>query len=231
MEGLIIIVLVLIFLFITLGQQLSVILKAKTRSEFRVISDDKTMDLIKDKAGVSIKKICIVQSEKPYGLMVGIPARPILILSSNLYETFTKDELEYVFLHEAAHYKYLHSVREVIFSILLIFVGIIVVFALPVQAFSFVITVMLGVILGIINVQFAYLSELQADRFAIRNMSNPPALITAIEKFKEAWNGRGSRSTFLGILFQRGTSYKRRIQMAEIGSRQGNYKVSGTNVL
>lgn len=222
MENFNIILFIIIFLFVTQRPQIAVILSAKTRYAFKKLSDAKITKLVRDKTGTSIKTIHIVQAKKPYGLMVGIPTKPILILSSKLYETFTEDELEYVILHEAAHYKYLHSIREVIFSILLIAIGTILILELPAPetlfsaAIAILAAIVSGIILGIINIQFAYLSELQADKFAIRNMSNPAAIATAIKKFRKARNGPDLRVTIPGILFQRNTSGAKRIQMAEL---------------
>lgn len=220
METLNIILFTIIFLLVTQRQQIAVILSAHTRFAFKKLSDAKIAKFIKDRAGILIKTIYIVQSAKPYGLMVGIPTKPILILSSNLYKTFTEDELEYVLLHEAAHYKYLHSIREVIFSILLLTIGIILILTLSVPAISFTTTIVSGILLGIINIQFAYISELQADKFAIRNMKNPAAIVTMVEKFKKARHGHEVRNTIPGILFQRNTSYKKRIQIAELEKRR-----------
>src|SRR4030042_5138969 len=76
------------------------------------VKNKKIQLLVLKKTGVNIKAIRISESSHPFGMMVGIPTKPQLVLSRGSYDTFPTDEMEYVIIHEAEHYVLRHGLIE-----------------------------------------------------------------------------------------------------------------------
>lgn len=172
-----------------------------------------------EKANVKVDNIKISESSLFFGAMVGIPRRPQLFLSRQLYEDFSKDELEYVVLHEAGHYKLNHSVKEMFIGILFFVIGSLILFKLP----SLLFATLLGLFFGIVMIQIAKLKEIEADSFSLRRIDKPKGMITATQKLFKAWEDKSSKNPIIRFLFYRGNPYSNRIMMAEteIKKRKG----------
>jgi len=138
---------------------------------------------IKEKSGLHLNSIIVIESEKMYGGMSGIPGRPQMILSSKLIKTLDKGELEYVLLHEAAHFKYSHPVILGISQIALIGLGIYLV-----REASFIITAIIGVTFGLFFIQIARITERAAENFSASHMSDPKYMLGAVNKFEKEWS-------------------------------------------
>lgn len=147
---------------------------------------------------------------------MGIPGRPIMILSSALYKTFNNSEKEYVILHEAGHSKLNHSIKEAVVFIVLFIVMVFVqrdFFATN----SLFTALLLGVAAGISNIQIARLFEHEADNFAVRRMADPQGMIGATKKFIDAYKKiTPPENSFVHLLFYRGAPYSKRIAKAQI---------------
>lgn len=174
--------------------------------------------ILSAKAKTKIDTIKMTESDLLFGMMVGIPGNPQLILSRKLYETFSKDELEYVILHEAGHYKLGHSVKELTEGIVFFGLGLLILNRFP----NLLLAAVLGLIFGILMIQLAKISELEADNFSLKRVGNPKGMITATEKFYKVWKHQDPKSPLIRFLFYRGNPYENRIKMAnEVLLRQG----------
>lgn len=152
------------------------------------IKDKALLNFIKNKAGFEIKQIVKIESNKMYGGMSGIPGRPIMMLSSELLKTLSKDELEYVLLHESGHFKYYHPVIIVCAQVFSIAVGLYIsIFISPFLAF------LLGVVIALAFIQIARRTETAAENFAASHLDNPEAMISAVNKFEAHWGKSQTR--------------------------------------
>lgn len=133
-----------------------------------------------------------------------------MILSKNLFETFTPQELEYVVLHEAGHYKLHHTIRLTIIQLALLTIGCVLI-ALIKSSSVFVAT-SFGVLFGIIGVQVGRTMEYEADQFSLEKVSDPSGMISATEKFAHFWKGPKG---LLRWLFYSGVPYEKRIENAK----------------
>lgn len=208
----------LIFFYISLWIQIKLFLSSLGQKKFPIstIQNEKLQKLIYNKTGVGIKSIKISESNHPFGMMIGIPTRPQLILSRKLYETFNPQEMEYVVLHEAGHYKLWHSVIEFTVGLLLLVIGFLILKNILFLS-SVIIAVILGVVFGMVMIQIGRLHEYQTDGFTVKRISNPRGMIQATDKFRNFHGKKYSenKNKLLQFLFYRGNPYDSRIKMAE----------------
>jgi len=192
------------------------------KSPVTTIQDDNLRELVYSKTGIDIELIKILESDKPFGMMVGIPTKPQLILSRKLYDTFTPDEMEYVVLHEAGHYKLWHSVTELTVGIFLFAVGTLILRKIIPLQLSLPTALLLGVVFGIFLICMGRLNEYQADNYSLRHMTNPQGMIAATNKFREFYEDSYPKNKVVQFLFYRGNPYENRIKMAqaEISARK-----------
>jgi len=189
----------------------------KEKTLITVVEDKQIQQLIYDKANVDIEKIKISETDKPFGMMVGIPTKPQLILSRNLYDTFTPNEIEYVVLHEVGHYKLYHSMIELIVGVFLLIIGIIVLRKTVLFPQSLLISLFLGLIFGVLMIRLGRFHEYQADNFAVKTITDPQGMIKATNKFRN-FHGKKyteNKNKLIQFLFYRGNPYDNRIKMAE----------------
>lgn len=187
------------------------------KSLVTIIEDKQIQQLIQDKAGMDVKTIRISESDHPFGMMIGIPMQPQLVLSRGLYETFTPEEMEYVVLHEAGHYKLWHGVIEFIAGIILFTMGILVLRKINLPKLSIPTALVLGLVFGILMVRIGHFHELQADNYTVKKMTNPEGMIQATNKFQNYHRKRYTQSDnkLIQFLFYRGNPYENRIKMAQ----------------
>ena len=185
------------------------------RETSKVIVDKALFNLLKQKAGIKISSIKILNSKKFFGMMIGIPTKPILIMSRNVYERFNKDEIEYVILHEIGHYILGHSVKLAVLQIIFIIIGLSVLLSIPTQTIYLVLAPFFAVIFGIIYIQIARITEYEADNYALKKIKDPKGMITASKKFRAANTSVVVKHSLLGKLFSVGVPYSQRIKMAE----------------
>jgi len=182
-----------------------------------VVENAKLTDLIWQKTNVEIKTIKIAESDRPYGMMVGIPGRPQLLLSRGLYDNFAPDEVEYVVLHKAGHYALAHSVKELLLGLLLLVVGIWALKRTRKPARGIVGAITLGLIFGVAMIRLGAFNELQADNYAVTRMTNPEGMIAATEKFRGHYGKSLTQNDnkLIQWMFYRGNPYDNRIKIAE----------------
>lgn len=206
-----------VFVGVTMWLQLTLLWSSvgQARSPITVIKDEKISQLVKQKVNVDIETIKITESDKPFGMMVGIPAKPQLILSRKLYETFTPDEIEYVVLHEAGHYVFWHSVVELVVGVLLLFVGIITLGKISSLPMSTLAALVLGLGFGVLMIGVGRVKEYQADTYSATHITNPQGMISATNKFRDFYEDSYPKSELVQFMFYRGNPYDNRIKMAE----------------
>lgn len=146
------------------------------------LKDKKILKVIKEKSGLNLKHITVIESDRMYGGMSGIPGKPIMYLSSSVLKNLNKDELGYVLLHEAAHSKYYHPSIVAILQIILILMGIYILQFTDSVTFSFII----GILFTFTFIKIARATERAAENFAASRMDNPKAMVTAVDKFEKA---------------------------------------------
>ncbi len=182
-----------------------------------IIKNSKIQKLIRNKTGINIGTIKILESNRLFAMMIGIPTKPQLIISRNLYETFSPDELEYVVLHEVAHYKFWHTVIELTVEILLFVIGVFILNKFSHSYLSIPSAIILGLIFGVIMIRLGRIHEYQADNYARKHMTNPKGMIDATNKFRGYYgkNFTGNNHKIIEFLFYRGNPYDNRIAMAQ----------------
>src|SRR5258708_4460911 len=73
------------------------------------VTDKKISDFIFKTTQVKLEHVYIAPSKALFAFCGGVPGKPILIISKGAYEAFTGDALEWLLLHEIAHYVLQHS--------------------------------------------------------------------------------------------------------------------------
>ncbi len=202
----------LILLYIPLWLQISMFVSGlgEKKKAFTIVKDKKISDVLWKKAKTKIENIKISESNLLFGAMAGIPGNPQLYLSRKLYESFNWDELEYVLMHEAGHYKLRHSTKELLEGLVFFVVGIATLNKYP----NMFLAAILGLVFGILMIQIAKFKEVAADKYSLERVENPKGMIDATEKFRKAWRHQDPNNKLIRFLFFRGNSYENRIKMA-----------------
>ena len=187
----------------------------RPQSPYEKVENQKLTDFIQQKTGVTISYFYIVNSDSTFGGMTGIPTRPIMTISKRMYESFTRDELEYVILHEAGHYVKGHTVKEALVQLIVIVLGFSVFKMLKMPSAPILVgAVVSGIACGIVMIQFARSFEWEADAYALQHLEDPQSMIRATQKLQAAWLGPSDES-LTRKLFYRGIPYSERIKHAE----------------
>ena len=187
------------------------------KTPITAVEDRQLTDMIRQKTGVEVKTITISESERPFGMMVGIPGRPQLILSRALYRDFSPDELQYVVLHETGHYAFAHSLKELGLGLALLVVGVLMLRRTRKGWLGVVVAIVLGFVFGVTLIQQGKYNELQADAYSLSHMDNPEGMITATERFRSYYGVSYTQTNnkVFQWLFYRGNPYDNRIKMAK----------------
>lgn len=220
------IVFALIFVYTILWTQINLLLGSlgQKNSPVTIFQNDILRKLIRDKTGIDIATIKISESNRPFGMMIGIPSKPQLVLSRGLYNTFSPSEMEYVVLHEAGHYVLWHSVIELLVGIVLLITGVLILKRIPQLPVSLLCAVAFGIVFGVVMIRLGRIHEYQADRYSAQHMTNPQGMIDATNKFR-GFYGKSlteNKNKVIQALFYRGNPYDNRIKMAqtEISARK-----------
>ncbi|MDO8609901.1 MAG: M48 family metalloprotease [bacterium] len=175
------------------------------------IKENSLIKKINNKTGLKIIIKIMCEEEKMIGFMVSSPPfKPMMIFSKKLYENFNSDELEWVMLHESAHYLMWHNLKFALVQIIYLIISLWLVFEFKI---SFIISIVLFVISSILYVHTVRIFEYQADYYAATHMDNPKGMITGNIKMRKAntmLDGNNWKH-----LFTIGVPYEERIKMAE----------------
>lgn len=185
--------------------------KIKTSS----INDKWIKNIIKKKTGLTLLDITLFHDKKMYGMMAGLPFWPKMILSTELYKSFNKDELEWVILHEAGHCVLWHNLQFFLIEMTILFFGIYLIkisninlFFIPIHA----------ILLSIVCIQIIrWTTEFAVDRYSINLVDNPKGVITAQDKFRKNYskNFMNDEKIIFRFLFHWNITPSLRIKMAK----------------
>lgn len=185
----------------------------KPRQKLIPIDNKELIGRIKKKTGLKIG-IKIMEINKMIGFMVSShPFPPIMVFSKKLFNSFNKDEKEWVVLHESAHYLMWHMLKFAFSQIAILLLGFIIINQLSRDINLFLI-ILIGLLLGIFYIQIAKIFEYQADLYAATHMDNPKGMITGNIKMRKENNGI-LQNEILKKLFIIAVPYEARIKIAE----------------
>lgn len=71
----------------------------KERPSARSLEDNDTLRFIENKTGLKLRKITLLETTATWGMMAGLPTFPYMVISRDAYENFSKDELQWLYLH------------------------------------------------------------------------------------------------------------------------------------
>lgn len=164
----------------------------------------------KTKLQLSIK--ILDEKKKMIGFMISSPPfKPVMLFSEKLYQSFNDDEMQWVTLHESAHYLMLHNLRFIIVQLTLFLTGVYLFYWLET---SLIITVLIFIVLSFLYIQLAKIFEYQADNYAAKNMDNPKGMITGNIKMMKANTGFFSNKILRYFLYI-AVPYEKRIKIAK----------------
>lgn len=207
---------IITYFLTTLWLQIKLALSTlEQRKIFESVKDKKLLHLIFEKTGLKLSAIQIFNSPSFFAMMELVLGKPVMILSKKLYENFTEKELEYVIFHEAGHHLLAHSLKEILIDISLAVLGSIFILAFSIDFF---VSFLLALVCGVFAIQLFRGFEYQADKFALKALGTPTAMISATKKFVKGNNAklvsRGLRKLF-NLLFVRTVPYWERVKIAE----------------
>lgn len=172
------------------------------------VDDTWIKSVTKKKSGLTLLDITIFEDKKPYGMMAGLPFWPKMILSEVLYESFNRDELEWVILHEAGHCVFWHNLQAFLLEMLMVSLGV---YAIHLFSLSLMLSLLLAIFLSIVSIQIIrWTIEYSADQYSINRVDNPKGVITAQDKFRNAYGEKG----VMRYLFHWNIPLQKRIEMA-----------------
>lgn len=184
---------------------LSIIIGPKYKTSS--IDDKWIKSIVKKKNGLSLLNITIFHDQKLYGMMVGLPFWPKMILSEGLYKSFNKDELEWVILHKAGHCVLWHNLQALFIQIGILSFGI---YTMSLFKLPLLLTSLYAIFLSFVCIQILrWEIEYVADRYSINRVDNPKGVITAQDKLRKANGKKG----ILSFLFHWNISSTKRIEM------------------
>lgn len=191
---------------------LSIIIGPKNKTYS--VNDKWIKSVVKMKTGLQLLDITIFNDKKMYGMMAGLPFWPKMILSEGLYKTLSKDELEWVILHEAGHCVLWHNLQAFVIEILILSFGIYIVNSFNL---SLILSLLLMIVLSILCIQvIRWVIEYVADYYSITRVTNPKGVITAQDKFRNAYhkNWFNSEKSIFRFLLHWNIYPSTRIEMA-----------------
>lgn len=190
--------------------------KIKTSS----IKDKWIFDTVKKKTGLKLLDITLFHDNKMYGMMAGLPFWPKMILSTGIYESFNKDELEWVILHEAGHCVLWHNLQSFLIEMVVLFFGT---FIIKAGKMGLLEVIPIYIILSVICIQIIrWSTEFIADKYSISRVDNPKGVITAQDKFRNNYkdNYMNSEKSLFRMLFHWNITPSKRIAMANVRINQ-----------
>ena len=153
------------------------------------VTDKRILDIIKNKTGVQLPYFLLFDDPFTLGMMAGIPGKPQMFLSQRTYtgDYSQKDEQEWVLMHEAGHYVLGHSVKEGIYELIFLIVGIAILLTVHNIVFQLIASVILAVILGLLTIKIGKYHEYEAENYALRKVTNPQGMIEAGKRGIAGW--------------------------------------------
>src|SRR5260221_1372957 len=181
---------ILLFLFIVNRHGVNLIFDKfrNKRTNPKKVMDEHILNFIYKKTRLKLSYFWLYDSSRSsYAVIAGIPGWPQVFISLNAYKNFTRDELEWLLLHEIGHYKLWHSIREAVQQLLFIVLGVFILTTITSSYMSNLLSIVLAIVFGIIGLQLAKQNEYEAERFALSRLDNPQGMITSGKKSIEEW--------------------------------------------
>lgn len=163
----------------------------KGRANSKDIKNQEILNLIRNKTGLKLSKIKLLDTTRVWAMMAGLPPMPYMVISKDAYENFTKDELQWVLLHEAGHYVLWHNVKMIVLHLIFIVVGFLALLNLNFYINPLIPAFLLGILAAIVYTQLARRFEYEANYYALSKMDNPKGVKNLYKKAKKRWSIRG----------------------------------------
>lgn len=179
------------------------------------IKDEWINNVVKKKTGLKLLDITLFHDKKMYGMMAGLPFWPKMILSTGLYKSLNKDELEWVILHEAGHCILWHNLQSFFIEMILLAIGIYLIQISNMNIFFIPVHAILFSIIAIHLIRWT--TEYVVDKYSINLVNNPNGVITAQEKFRKNYskNFMNDEKSIFRFLFHWNIYPAQRIEMAK----------------
>jgi Zn-dependent protease with chaperone function len=140
-----------------------------------------------------------METDKVWGMMAGLPPKPYMVISNDAYENMTKDELQWVLLHEVGHWVLGHNIKMILVQAVFILIGF---FILQyIHVYQWLLAVFLGILLAAIHTQVARLFEYEANSYALSRMDHPKNLESILERATNRWRNKGKKDGIKEKLF------------------------------
>lgn len=153
------------------------------RIKTETVSDKWIKSVVKKKTGLALLDITLFKEKRMYGMMAGLPFWPKMILSEGLYKNFSKDELEWVILHEAGHCVLWHNLEAFLIEMAILALGI---YSIWKMRIGILLVPLFSLALSFVCIQIIrWAIEYVADRYSINRVENPEGVISAQEKFRK----------------------------------------------
>jgi len=219
MNGLLINYLLFVFIFLFISNWSQIIsfssLFVGPKIKTSTIKDEWINNVVKKKTGLKLLDITLFHDKKMYGMMAGLPFWPKMILSTGLYESLNKDELEWVILHEAGHCIMWHNLQSFLIEMIMMTVGI---HLIKISNFSLFYIPVHAIFLSIVAIHLIrWTTEYVADKYSINLVDNPNGAITAQKKFRKNYskNFMNDEKSIFRFLFHWNIYPSQRIEMAK----------------
>ncbi|OGG12952.1 hypothetical protein A2773_01955 [Candidatus Gottesmanbacteria bacterium RIFCSPHIGHO2_01_FULL_39_10] len=161
--------------------------RSTKKNKTKDITDKKILDLIYKKTGLKLSKILLFDTSKVWAMMAGFPPKPYMIISNEAYKNLDKDEMEWIYLHEAGHYILWHNLKMALLQLLFIFPGLIMPIIIKSYILQIIGSIILAILSSILYFYLARLFEYEASYYAMRRMTNPQAISTLALKAQKRW--------------------------------------------
>ncbi|MEI6887546.1 MAG: M48 family metalloprotease [bacterium] len=207
-----IIIIILVYFGLTNWVQIKFLLGNlfRPKSKGRIVDYKKMTDLVKQKTGLNITIKELSEQRHMIGFMLTQrPLKPVMVFSQKMLSSFNFDELEWVVLHESAHYMKFHNYKLIATNIFCFLIAYLLIMLLNLP---FLVALIVIVIFSIVYIQCAKIFEYEADRYAIGNVNNPEGVITGNLKMKDS---KISKNILFSKLFVIAVPSDKRIQMAK----------------
>lgn len=171
------------------------LVKPKVKS--KNLNDKNILNFVESKTGLVLQNIKLIDTRATWAMMSGLPSRPYLILSYDAYNNFSKDEFQWLLLHEAGHFLLFHNIKMIFLQLGFLALGFYITLQFNPYIGPLLLSVLLGVLFAILYVQITRRFEYEANNFALSKMDNPEGLKNMYEKARKRWMDKGRKEDTL----------------------------------
>lgn len=175
------------------------------------IDDEFIRGVARDKVGVELDSITLVNSERPFAFVtVAAPGAKVFI-SRVMYEGFEREEMEYVVLHELGHLQLQHQWKEVTWAVGLMMALYGLVLKLAPRGKRLIGVMIAGAVGGLLLIQIGRGHEYEADRYAVERLDNTSGAYGATIKLQRFYDANGKAYDEVWKWLKRGVPYTIRL--------------------